>query len=64
VLDTQCASTDFCARAQNDVSVCAPQPIFVEPIVVVEAPAPKTGCTAVSGSWVLALAVVLALRRR
>jgi hypothetical protein len=64
VLDTQCDATDYCARAQNDVSICAPQPIFVEPIAITESPAPKTGCSASSGSYWLALLVLLRTRRR
>lgn len=63
VLDTQCDANDFCARAQNDVSVCTPQPIFVEPIAIAEAPAPKVGCAAAPSGW-LALGLLVLLGRR
>jgi hypothetical protein len=46
------------------VSICAPKPIFVEPLAIAESPAPKTGCSASSGSWLLALVVLLRTRRR
>jgi hypothetical protein len=64
VLDTQCDTTHFCARAQNDVSVCAPQPIFVEPIVVAESQAPKTGCSSTLLSPLLLGLLLWARRRR
>lgn len=64
VLDTQCDATDFCARAQNEVSVCAPQPIFVEPIVIAESPAPKTGCSSMLLSPMLLGLLLWARHRR
>ena len=62
-LESDCASTEYCGRGQNDAGVCRPQPIFVEPIRVAESVAPKTGCVSAPGGWAGLVALLLATRR-